>query len=194
MTASTDPKWNPSQGGLPEARMCPDDVHCFYCPPPKKPTNLAEVICADRERLAEQSGATACAREVIGWSSPTAGTITPPPVEPSQHERLLAFARDALRNFWEQDGPEMQEMGVKHGLLIETKYDPAVHGETDCDAKPGDEWFVFADWLRKPVTIMPPPTPASDDLPAAVRWRLELFEHDLARVLADIRVALGKQP
>lgn len=118
---STDPKWKPSQGGLPEARFCTDGIPCWRdCPPTtacqKKPTNLADAIRADRERLAEQSGATECAREVIGWTSPTAGTITPPP------------------------------------------------------------------------------TPASDDLPAAVRWRLELFEHDLARLLADIRVALGKLP
>lgn len=46
---------------------------------------LADAIRADRERLAERSGAIDCAREVIGWTSPTANsgdahpsTITPP--------------------------------------------------------------------------------------------------------------------
>jgi hypothetical protein len=81
---------------------------------------------------------------------------------PPERERaaLVAFARDALHEFWDsRSGPEMQELGIRHGLLVETKYDPEIHGEHEyaSEMEPGDPWFVFADWLKS--------QPAGEGLP-----------------------------
>ena len=46
------------------------------------------------------------------------------------------------------DGGDVQEKAVKFGILERTKYDPAVHGESDCGADPGDEWFVFSEAFK----------------------------------------------
>lgn len=43
------------------------------------------------------------------------------------------------------DGCEIQEMALKCGIIKETRYDPAVHGESNCDAQPGDSWFVLVE-------------------------------------------------
>lgn len=45
------------------------------------------------------------------------------------------------------DGGSVQEKAVECGLLVETTYDPAVHGESDI-AEPGDRWFVFSDEFK----------------------------------------------
>lgn len=76
-SASTDPRWRADAGGLPE-----------------RPTNLADAIRADRERLAQRSGAAECAAEVVGWTSPTAGTST---VTPPHAERLSPYVRAKLQ-------------------------------------------------------------------------------------------------
>lgn len=122
------------------------------------------------------------------------GTITPPPPpEPTQHERLLAFAREALHRFWE--GPEgMQELGIKHGLLIETAYDPEIHGPNDVDAEPGDPWFVFADWLRTPVTIMPDSAPFAEPLPPYARMKIEAAMRAMEEAVAELRRLREGQP
>jgi len=39
----------------------------------------------------------------------------------AEKEQLRAFARDVLRGFWEKEGgDDLQDFGVKHGLLIPT--------------------------------------------------------------------------
>jgi hypothetical protein len=42
------------------------------------------------------------------------------------------------------DGGCVQDKAVECGLLVETKYDPALHGECEY-CEPGDTWFVFSD-------------------------------------------------
>lgn len=54
---------------------------------------------------------------------------------------LIAFAKAIIRAGWEGssvDGDVIQELGVKHGLLAKTTYDPKRHGPNDVDAEPGD--------------------------------------------------------
>ena len=47
------------------------------------------------------------------------------------------------------DGYSVQEWGVELGLLVEEKYDPAIHGDTEeLTPEPGDPWFVFSPWLK----------------------------------------------
>jgi hypothetical protein len=66
-----------------------------------------------------------------------------------EHYRaLLRFAWMALEGFWYRYEGEMQEAGIKCGLLVETKYDPEKHRLDSYGADPGDEWYVFADWLQ----------------------------------------------
>jgi len=50
------------------------------------------------------------------------------------------------------DGSEVQDEALKLGLIVETKYDPEKHGDSENSeyAEPGDQWFVFADWLKTP--------------------------------------------
>ena len=42
------------------------------------------------------------------------------------------------------DGGDVQDKAVEMGILVETKYNPRIHGENDCDAEPGCPWFVFS--------------------------------------------------
>lgn len=42
------------------------------------------------------------------------------------------------------DGGAVQDKAEALGLIVKTQYDPAVHGDNDCDAQPGDDWFVYA--------------------------------------------------
>lgn len=45
------------------------------------------------------------------------------------------------------DGGDVQDKAEKLGLIIKTKYDPAIHGENS-EAEPGDDWYVFSDALN----------------------------------------------
>ena len=59
----------------------------------------------------------------------------------------LLLVKDMLEQFWEHggdvDGFDLQDSALKFGILVETKYDPALHGEGE-DAEPGDPWYVFS--------------------------------------------------
>ncbi len=62
--------------------------------------------------------------------------------------RLASFFEGCAEMFFDGgdiEGGHAQDMAVSLGLLRETTYDPEVHGENNCDASPGDPWFVFAD-------------------------------------------------
>lgn len=64
---------------------------------------------------------------------------------------LAGFARDMMRIAFDgcdADGALIQEIGVDFGLLVETKYDPVIHGENSVGAEPGDIWYVFSDEFR----------------------------------------------
>jgi hypothetical protein len=60
---------------------------------------------------------------------------------------VTEFAKEVLRVAFDGgslDGGDIQDMGIRHGLLAETKFDPLVHRDTNGYAEAGDEWFVFA--------------------------------------------------
>lgn len=62
---------------------------------------------------------------------------------------LARFASEAFAVSWEGcdlEGGEIQGMGVRLGLLVETKYDPKAHGEHD--AEPGDRFYVYSDEFK----------------------------------------------
>lgn len=65
---------------------------------------------------------------------------------------LAEFARwvitESVRKGCDLDGGEVQEKAVELGILVETKYDPAVHGTNDIDAEAGDTWFVFSEAMK----------------------------------------------
>lgn len=64
---------------------------------------------------------------------------------------LVEFTRHIIKTYaWgkEVDCGDVQDTAERLGLLVEVPYDPAVHGENDCDAQPGDPWYVFADALK----------------------------------------------
>lgn len=58
---------------------------------------------------------------------------------------LAAFAEAVLRRLWEGyelDGADIQDLGLKHGLIRAVPYDPAVHSDIlGVGPEPGDEWF-----------------------------------------------------
>jgi hypothetical protein len=74
--------------------------------------------------------------------------------ETEQLAALKEFARRIIRDYaWQYgdpDGGNVQEKAVECGLLLEEPYDPEKHGESECDPEPGDQWFVFPDWLKEP--------------------------------------------
>lgn len=78
----------------------------------------------------------------------------------SAEAACLAFARWVIRECVfdgrDLDGGDVQDKAVELGLLIEAKYDPAVHGEIE-DADPGDPIFVFSDKLEDKIIEPRPP-------------------------------------
>lgn len=68
-------------------------------------------------------------------------------------EGLRAFCREIIQSlaFDGGDGGDVvQDLAVKHGLLIETEYDPDKHGPNDVDAEAGEQWYVFSPLLAIP--------------------------------------------
>lgn len=64
---------------------------------------------------------------------------------------LADFANSVIQIAFEGgslDGWEIQDMALKHGLLIETKFDPAKHEDLEGYAEKGDPWFVLSDLLE----------------------------------------------
>jgi hypothetical protein len=67
---------------------------------------------------------------------------------------LVEFLEWAMNNGpWsgdDLDGADVQNKAIELGLIVETKYDPQIHGRNGKSeyAEPGDQWFVFADWLK----------------------------------------------
>ena len=65
-------------------------------------------------------------------------------------EKMRAFCRDALHEFWEGDG-EMQDMGKRHGLLIEVEVTEPCGEACSCAEYGADfptECYRFAPFLR----------------------------------------------
>lgn len=72
-------------------------------------------------------------------------------ITPAQVTALAEFAKRCIaEGSWrgcDFDGAA-QDWAVELGLLTKTTYDPAVHGENDVDAEPGDPWYVFSEWFE----------------------------------------------
>jgi len=70
----------------------------------------------------------------------------------AQRDQLARFARWAIQESafsgHELDGGEVQEQALACMLIVRTVYAPARHGPSDV-AKPGDEWFEFAEVLER---------------------------------------------
>lgn len=68
-------------------------------------------------------------------------------------EGLIEFAKECLRTAFDGgslDGGDIQDMGVKYGLLTETVFDPDIYRDNNGYAVKGDAWFVFAGPLASP--------------------------------------------
>lgn len=64
---------------------------------------------------------------------------------------LMGFAKAIMkmtRDACDLDGCEVQDTMVKHGLLVETKFDPEKHVDEYGDAEEGDPWYEVALELR----------------------------------------------
>jgi hypothetical protein len=64
---------------------------------------------------------------------------------------LIEFTRRIIEavgfDFQRLDGGEIQDIAEQLGLIVKTKYDPAIHGPSDC-CEPGDDWYVFVPFLE----------------------------------------------
>jgi hypothetical protein len=70
---------------------------------------------------------------------------------PDEVERLRAFITDVMLKSWEGydvEGDTLQELGLKHGVLVQVPYDPAKHGESEFEVEPGEPWYVLA-WSKE---------------------------------------------
>lgn len=67
-------------------------------------------------------------------------------------QNLFHFAKEVIQVAFDGgslDGGEIQEMAVKHGLLVEESYDPEKHGEDRLgEFEEGDQYYVYADVLK----------------------------------------------
>jgi hypothetical protein len=65
-------------------------------------------------------------------------------------ERLREFVHWALSDgSWQGtsiDGGEIQDKAIELGLVVKTKYDNAIHGEST-EAVDGDDWYMLA-WTK----------------------------------------------
>lgn len=96
------------------------------------------------------------AREIARWALRHGQSLSPAPspqagatISPALLKALYTFACKAFESCWDGGGlggDDIQEIGVETGLLTETTYDPAVHGENS-DFEPGDRYFIYNDEL-----------------------------------------------
>lgn len=70
----------------------------------------------------------------------------------STGQRAAAFAADILRDSFAGhsfDGGDVQELAIKHGLLVKVAFDPKKHsGEFDDYCEPGDPWYEFTRGMK----------------------------------------------
>lgn len=59
------------------------------------------------------------------------------------------------------DGGAAQDKAVELGLIVETKFDPIIHGESG-HCEPGDTWYVPSEKLLAMLPAPPPSSPAGE--------------------------------
>lgn len=62
-------------------------------------------------------------------------------------ETLAAFAKWVIRESCfsgcDLDGASVEDKAVALGLLIKTRYEPALHGPNDLDMEVGADWYIL---------------------------------------------------
>ena len=79
---------------------------------------------------------------------------------------LVEFFKRCMSDSWERcdvDGGDIQDWGVKLGLLVEVPYDPLKHGEEGFaeGVDPGEVWFEYSDGVKAIMASNQPLTPRS---------------------------------
>jgi hypothetical protein len=122
-----------------------------------------QAVEAAAARLREQMGGLLnkeeckyAAREALAAAQPLMGVerdALPPLRAREEIDALVKFARWAIsEGSWQGndlDGGSVQDMAEKLGLLTKTKYDPAIHSDSEGVCEPGDDWFVFSAALSR---------------------------------------------
>lgn len=76
-------------------------------------------------------------RRLLGGCAGEDGAMTKPNWEAFGREIMEAWPEGGV------DGFDLENIAVKHRVLVETTYNPAKHRkDNDYGAKPGDPWFV----------------------------------------------------
>lgn len=72
-------------------------------------------------------------------------------LEEQRSRALAAFATHVLEALWEGydlDGGDIQDLGLKFGLIKAVAYDPSTHVDVHgVGPEPGSEWFIQEPWL-----------------------------------------------
>ena len=69
-----------------------------------------------------------------------------------ENARLAAFARQIIECAFDgrdADGGTIQSLALAHGLVRLEAYDPARHGGTLEEVRPGDDWYVCVGAVAK---------------------------------------------
>lgn len=65
-------------------------------------------------------------------------------------ERLVAFAKECFDAAWQGGdlaGDHIQDLGLKFGLIEETKFDPRKHHDPEGIAEEGMTWYEYTDTM-----------------------------------------------
>ncbi|QJR79657.1 hypothetical protein CA267_002005 [Alteromonas pelagimontana] len=68
-----------------------------------------------------------------------------------REQKIKAFVREAASISFEggsMDGENIYDCLLDIGALVVEPYDPEKHGECQYGSEPGDDYYVFADWMK----------------------------------------------
>ncbi len=88
-----------------------------------------------------------------------ADALEAPRAKPDKQVAALAeFFNRCTESAWDGcgiDGSDVQEWGMELRLLTKTQYDPEKHGPNSYDVEPGEDWYIFSDWLKAALAAAP---------------------------------------
>lgn len=73
---------------------------------------------------------------------------------------LLAFWHEVREHEGQCTENDFWDWSLNLGLMRIEPYDPARHGENDCDLEPGDDWHMCTDITKRRPALSPAPTEA----------------------------------